>query len=152
MSSNPKLPLTDEEKLKLRKAKIKLRDVAALSIEQLVQVLEVSRERARSIKGLAEFQSVPSIGNKLAEKLVDHLHMYSLEDIKYKDGAALLDELEQQLGVWTDSCVEDQIRCVIHYANDPSCTKQWFDFTEERKQYRETVGYPANRPQKAWYE
>ncbi|WP_233549531.1 helix-hairpin-helix domain-containing protein [Lysinibacillus yapensis] len=72
--------------------------------------------------------------------------------MKDKNGADLFDELEQRLNVWTDSCVEDQIRCVINYANDSNSSLQWFDFTSERKNYREKVGYPERRPKTAWYE
>ena len=85
------------------------------------------------IKGLADFQHVPSIGYKLAEKLVYNLNIYSLEEIKAKNGAELFDELERRLNVWTDSCVEDRIRWVIHYANDSTSNRQWFDFANERK-------------------
>lgn len=152
MGSNPKLPLSLEEKGKLRKAKIKIGEIYKLSTIQLIQTLDIQEDRARLIKGLAEFQTVPSIGFVLASRLVNHLHIFSLQDIRQKDGAALIDLLEKKLGVWTDSCVEDQIRCVIHYANNPNSNKQWFDFTEERKQYRQMFGYPKDRPQKAWYE
>ncbi|MEI2357936.1 helix-hairpin-helix domain-containing protein [Mesobacillus zeae] len=55
--------------------------------------------------------------------------------MRQKDGAVLFDLLEKERGVWTDSCVEDQIRCVISFANDPSSNKQWFDFKDERKKY-----------------
>ncbi|MDG5786261.1 helix-hairpin-helix domain-containing protein [Evansella sp. AB-P1] len=126
MGSNTKLPLTHEEKSKLRKANV--------------------------LKGLAEFQTVPSVGYKLAEKLVFKLYLFSLSQIKDKNAAQLFDQLEKELGVWTDSCVEDQIRCVVNYANDPKSNKQWFDFTEERKAYRGMNGFPQNRPINAWYE
>ncbi|WP_231572536.1 helix-hairpin-helix domain-containing protein [Halobacillus sp. BBL2006] len=86
---------------------------------------------------MAEFQTVPSIGYKLAEKWVFKLDIFSLSEIKDKNAPQLFDQLVKQLGVWTDSCVEDQIRCVINYANDPESSKQWFDFTKERKAYRE---------------
>jgi len=152
LSSNPKLPLTQNEKAKLRKAKVKISEVHTLSTEQLAQMLNIPDERARTVKGLAEFQTVPSIGYKLAEKLVCRLNIYSLKEIKDKNGADLFDDLEQHLGVWTDGCVEDQIRCVVNYANDPNSSKQWFDFTNERKKYREKVGYPEGRPKTAWYE
>lgn len=152
MSSYTKLPLTEGEKLKLRKAKVKIREIHTFDKERLAQMLDVSVERAKVLKGLADFQSVPSIGSKLAEKLVFELNIFSLKEIKAKDGAELFDELEQKLGVWTDSCVEDQIRCVINFSNDLESSKQWFDFTEERKAYRDTVGFPKNRPIKAWYE
>lgn len=152
MSSNTKLPLTDGEKAKLRKAKVKIRELHTFEREHIAEMLDVSLERAKILKGLADFQSVPSIGSKLAEKLVFELGIFSLSEIKEKNGAKLFDELEQKLGVWTDSCVEDQIRRVIHFANNPESNKQWFDFTEERKTYRDKVGFPENRPIMAWYE
>ncbi|WP_174615579.1 helix-hairpin-helix domain-containing protein [Virgibacillus ihumii] len=150
--SNPRLPLTPDEKAKLKKAKIKISEIHNQSTGQLSGILNASYGRTNQIKGLAEFQLVPSIGHKLAEKLVYQLQIFSLEEIKDKHGAALLDELEQRLGVWTDSCVEDQIRCVVAFANNPALDRQWFDFTDERKRYRERVGYPEERPKKAWYE
>ncbi|WP_233549530.1 helix-hairpin-helix domain-containing protein [Lysinibacillus yapensis] len=76
MSSNPKLPLTQNEKTKLRKAKVKICELHTLGIDQLVQMMDISVERAMIIKGLAEFQNVPSIGYKLAEKLVYKLNIY----------------------------------------------------------------------------
>ncbi|TGB03593.1 helix-hairpin-helix domain-containing protein [Halobacillus salinus] len=152
MSKNTKLPLTDVEKSKLRKAKVKLGEVHAFNEEDIAHMLDIPHERAKIIKGLADFQTVPSIGYKLAEKLVFQLEVFSLSEIKDEDPAALFDELEQKLGVWTDSCVEDQIRCVVHHANDPDSDRQWFGFTEERKVYREKYGFPEDRPLKAWYE
>jgi Pathogenicity locus len=152
MGSITKLPLTTEEKAKLRKARIRMSEIHHFNTEEISQVLNISSDKARKIKGLAEFQSIPSIGYKLAERLVLKLNILSLEEMKDQNPPQLFDQLEQQLGVWTDSCVEDQIRCVIHYANDRNSTKQWFDFTEERKIYRELNGFPANRPKKAWYD
>ncbi|MBB6453553.1 hypothetical protein HNQ94_002002 [Salirhabdus euzebyi] len=150
--ANPKLPLTDEERSSLRKSKIKLNTIIDMEETELSNVLNSSLQRASELRGLAIFQTVPSIGLKLAEKLVYKLNLYSLTDIKDKDGAQLLDELEVKLGVWTDPCVEDQIRCVIHYANNPSDDVQWFHFTEKRKWYRTKHGYPNSRPKMAWYE
>jgi hypothetical protein len=152
LGSNPKLPLSIDEKKQLRKAKVKIGEIHTLNTTQIVDILDISRERARLIKALAEFQKVPSIGYELAEKLVIQLDVFSLEEISNKDGAQLFDELEQKMGVWTDSCVEDQIRCVINYANNPLSSRKWFDFTEERKAYRKTIGYPEDRPKKAWYD
>ncbi|WP_099159149.1 helix-hairpin-helix domain-containing protein [Virgibacillus ndiopensis] len=149
---NPTLSLTPDEKTKFRKAKVKISEIHTLSVEQLIEILNISDERANIVKGLSEFQAVPSIGYKLAEKLVYRLNIYSLNDMKDKDGAELFDRLEQCLGVWTDSCVEDQIRCIVHHANTPGSNRQWFDFTKERKEYREKVGFPKDRPRKAWNE
>lgn len=152
MGLNPKLLLSVEEKGKLRKAKVKIGDIHTLSTTQLIEILDIPLDNAREIYALAEFQIVPSIGYELSAKLVFRLNIFSLQEIRQKDGAALLDVLEKELGVWTDSCVEDQIRCVINFSNDPSSNKQWFDFTNERKKFREKFGYPADRHKKAWYE
>jgi hypothetical protein len=152
LSPSIKLPLTDAQRSILRKAKIKISDLNTYNSEQIALILNISDQQAKKLKGLAEFQTVPSIGLKLAEKLVYKLNLQSLEEIKDKNGALLFDELEKKLGVWTDSCVEDQLRCVIHYANNQQSSKKWFDFTEERKAFRKKVGFPENRPKKAWYE
>ncbi|MCM3713420.1 helix-hairpin-helix domain-containing protein [Halalkalibacter oceani] len=152
MSSYPKLPLTAAEKATLKKEKVKRCDIHSFRPDQLANLLHIPVERAKTLKGLAEFQTVPSIGPKLAEKLLYQLNIFSLYEIKDKNGAELFDELEQHLGVWTDACVEDQLRCVIHYANHPNSQKQWFDFTEQRKKERDITGYPTNRPQTAWYK
>ena len=148
MGTTIKLPLTNEEKLKLRKAKLKMNELPTLSAEQIAHLLDIPIERARLYKGLVEFQRIPSIGVKLAEKLVFHLNLFSLEDMKEKDSAQLFDQLEQYFNLRIDPCVEDQIRCVIYYANNPQSSKQWFDFTDERKLYRNKYGYPENRPVK----
>ncbi len=126
--------------------------ISSLELKYLSEVLDVTIERAKVLRGLAIFQSAPSIGVKLAEKLVYKLQLYSFNEIKDKDGAYLLDKLEENLGVWTDGCVEDQIRCVIYFANTSKDDKQWFDFTEERKKYRKEHGYPLSRPKKAWFD
>lgn len=150
LKSNPKLSLTDKEKAKLRKAKVKIGEIHALSVTELSKILNISLEKAKEIKALAEFQTVPSIGSELAKKLVVYLNVYSLQEIRQEDGVQLFDKLEQRMGVWIDSCVEDQIRCMIHFANIPKSDKKGFDFTNERKDYRKTFGYPKDRPQRAW--
>lgn len=150
--SKPKLPLTQMEKRRLRKAKIKIDEIHTLSVERLKTILEVPAERARMIRALAEFQTIPSIGLSIAEALVQRLKTYSIKEIKDRDPADLLNELEKRLGYWVDPCVEDQIRCIIHHANNPESEYQWFNFTEERKKYRAQYGYPSDRPKTPWYE
>ncbi|WP_010095396.1 helix-hairpin-helix domain-containing protein [Ornithinibacillus scapharcae] len=152
MGSVLKLPLTAIEKSKLRRAKVKLSEIHTFNNIEIAQLLEVPVDKAKVIKGLADFQQVPSIGYHLAEKLVYKLELYSLTDIRDKNAVELFDTLEQKLGVWTDSCVEDQIRCVIHFANNPGSDKHWYDFTSERKNYRKSHGFPRNRPTIAWYD
>ncbi|WP_257348538.1 helix-hairpin-helix domain-containing protein [Pseudalkalibacillus decolorationis] len=146
---SPKLPLTTEERTNLRKNKVKLREIAQMDLVQLSEILKTTYERAKYLRGLAQFQSVPSIGPKIAEHVVG-LGFYSLDEIKNEE-ADLVNRFEQQKGFWTDPCVEDSFRCIVYYANHPDSDKSWFDFTSERKRYREQHGYPATRPATPWY-
>jgi AraC-like DNA-binding protein len=100
---------------------------------------------------LSEFQSLPSIGIRFAHDLIG-MGYYSLHDLKRKDGAKLTDQYEKQKGVWIDACVEDQFRLVVHFANHPDSKLNWWNFTPERKAFREKNGYPSNRPKNAWFE
>lgn len=152
MVNSPTLPLTKAEKNQLRKAKIKMSDIRSFSAEYLVDLFDTTWQRANELKALAMFQTIPSIGVKLAENIVYQLNIYSLDELKDKDASRLFDQLEEKRDVWIDSCVEDQLRCVVNYANDPRSDKQWFAFTETRKKYRESHGYPKTRPDKAWFD
>jgi hypothetical protein len=146
-----KLPLSDEEKSRLRKAKIKISDLRNYSADEIESLLNCSSNRAKELFALAEFQKIPSIGIKFAEDLV-FMGYYSLEELRDKDGAALNDEFEQKKGYWIDPCVEDQFRLAVYFANTGDYSKNWWDFTAERKEYRATNGYPPSRPAKAWFE
>jgi hypothetical protein len=146
-----KLPLTDAEKQKLRQNKLKIADILGFAVDELAVLLAVRVDRARKIRALAEFQTIPSIGIKFAEDLI-FLGLYSINDLKEARGGHLLEEYEFKKGFTTDPCVEDQFRLAVYYANTNDATKNWWDFTEERKRYRLENGYPANRPQVAWYE
>jgi hypothetical protein len=148
---NIKLLLTDIEKANLRKNKIKIADILDFAKDELEVLLNATRERVKEIYALAEFQTVPSVGIKFAEDLV-FLGYYSLDELKHKDGPTLTDEYEQKKGYWVDPCVEDQFRLVVYFANTNDTKKTWWDFTEERKKFRNENGYPKSRPQKAWFE
>lgn len=146
-----KLNLMPSERKFLRSNKIKIRDILKYSVEELTRLLRVSPIRAMELHALVEFQCIPSIGLKFAQDLIS-LGYYSLDELKDKDSAKILDELELSTGTWIDPCVEDQCRLVVHFANEKDRGLNWWDFTEERKKYRLEHGYPANRPQKAWFE
>ncbi|CAH0343998.1 hypothetical protein BCI9360_00226 [Bacillus sp. CECT 9360] len=79
-TSSPKLPLTAEEKSKLRTSKIKLNQIVNMDLSELSRCLQ-STERARYLQALAQFQAIPSIGPKLAQMVIE-LGYYSLEEIK----------------------------------------------------------------------
>ncbi|KAB2868441.1 MAG: Pathogenicity locus [Bacteroidales bacterium] len=149
--SNIKLPLTDAEKQRLKHNRIKLRNITDYAVDELEVILVVSFERAREIYALVEFQSIPSVGIRFAEDLVS-LGYYSIDELKGKDGALLTNEFEVLKGYWIDPCVEDQFRLVVYYANTKDSSKNWWNFTDERKKYRVENGYPSNRPTKAWHE
>lgn len=146
-----KLPLTDVEKIYLRKHKVKIIEICGYTIDELREILRATPERSAEIHALATFQIVPSIGLKFAEDLVS-LGYFAFAALKNKDGAKLTDEYERKKGYWIDPCLEDQFRLAIYFANTSDTTKNWWDFTEERKKYRLENGYPSDRPQKAWYE
>lgn len=150
-SAAPKLPLTPVERSNLRSSKIKLRDIAEMDLTSLSECLQSSSERATYICGLAQLQSIPSIGPKVAERVV-RMGYTSLKALAQVDGADLYNRMEQWLGYWEDPCLEDSLRCIVHHAKHPESELNWFDFTEERKRYREQYGYPSSRPTTAWYE
>jgi len=150
-SSKIKLDLLPIEKSRLKANKIKVLDIPNYSSKELSRLLDVPTIRAMEIIALVEFQCIPSIGIKFAKDLIS-MGYYSLEELKDKNGAKLIEELELFLGCWIDPCVEDQFRLVVEYANHRDNSKRWWDYTEERKKYRLENGYPANRPIKAWFE
>jgi hypothetical protein len=145
-----KIDLSETEKILLKNAGVRLKEISEYAADELSTILSAPLQRAKNILALIEFQQVPSIGPKFAQDLVD-MGYHHIAELKDKDGARLLDEHERLLGAWTDPCVEDQFRLIVHYANNPGSKKQWWNFTCERKTYRATVGYPDSRPQKAWH-
>ena len=148
---NIKLPLTDVEKTNLRKNKIKISNILEYTIDELDVLLNSTNKRVKEIYALSEFQTIPSVGIKFAEDLV-FLGYFSIKELKQKNAAKLIDEYEQKIGYWVDPCVEDQFRLVVNFANTNDLTKMWWNFTQERKEFRTKNGYPKNRPQKAWFE
>jgi len=143
--------ITAIEKRKLRAQGIRLGEIHHCTLKELQMMLDIPKIRAMELSALSEFQSLPSIGIRFAHDLIS-LGYYSLKELRGKNPARLLDRLERKLGAWIDPCVEDQFRLVVHYANHPDSAANWWDFTNERKAYRELKGYPSNRPGKAWHE
>lgn len=41
---------------------------------------------------------------------------------------------------------------MVHFANHPDSKLNWWNFTPERKAFREKNGYPSTRPKKPWFE
>lgn len=149
--STNRLDILISEKRKLRANKVKLSEIHHHSVENLRAILGISKIRAMELKALSEFQTIPSIGIRFALDLIS-LGYYSIKELKGKDPAKLVDRLERQLGAWIDPCVEDQMRLCIHYAEHFDNRVNWWDFTKERKAFRQQYGYPAKRPKRPWYE
>ena len=146
-----RLDILISEKRKLRVNKVKLSEIHHHSAENLRAILGISKIRAMELKAISEFQTIPSIGIRFAQDLIS-LGFYSIQELKGKDPAKLVDRLERQLGAWIDPCVEDQMRLCIHYAEHFDNRVNWWDFTKERKAFRQQYGYPANRPKRPWYQ
>lgn len=149
--SSPRLPLTHEERARLRRHRIKLWDIAELGAGTLAAALDVSDDRAAMLWASAQFQSIPTVGPAAAQWPLD-LGYRSLEALREESGPALLDRMEVLYGHWMDPCVEDVLWCVVHHANHPGSDKVWYHFTDERKSYRMAEGYPSSRPTRTWYD
>ena len=146
-----KLPLTEIERKKLRKHKIKIAELPFVASDDLQVILQVSESRAKELIALADFQRIPSVGIKFAEDLV-FMGYHSIKELKGKNGALLREEFERKKNYRIDSCVEDQFRLAVYFAETNDYSKNWWDFTTERKKYRAEHGYPSDRPTINWYE
>lgn len=142
---NLKLELSDVERKILRKHKIKKSAILNFAVDELEGLLQVSAARAKELRALADFQRATSIGIEFAKDLV-FLGYYSFDELVGKNGAELTDQYEKKKGFRTDVCVEDQFRLAVDFAKSRDYLKNWWDFTEERKQYRAKFGYPEDRP------
>ncbi|MEO6523565.1 MAG: helix-hairpin-helix domain-containing protein [Mucilaginibacter sp.] len=147
----PKLDLSVSEKSSLKKAGIRMNQLVDYAPDEICAILNAPEPRAKQIAALIEFQAIPSVGPKFAQDLID-MGYYTLSQLKDKSGAELLNDHERLIGAWTDPCVEDQFRLIVHYANHPGNGKQWWHFTAERKTFRAQHGYPNTRPAKAWMQ
>ena len=145
------LELTQEEKHLIKSKKVSQKVLTNYAIDEVITILDASAERAKILKALFQFQSIDSIGIKFAKDLM-LLGYYNLVSLKDKSGPELLNAYEKHIGKWTDPCVEDQFWLIVHYANYPDSKKKWWDFTSERKAFRNQFGYPLDRPVNAWYE
>lgn len=146
-----KLPLTGAEKARIKAQKLKPLQLLDFATDEIEVLLEVPLERAIELKALVEFQTLDSVGIRFAQDLV-FLGYFSVSELHGKTGWELTDAYEEKIGYWVDPCVEDQFRLIAHVANTGDRSKKWWDFTEERKKFRQENGYPKSRPQNAWHD
>lgn len=145
LNNKVNLELTVEEKSLLKQKGITQKALMDYAIDEIIHALNAPSQRAKTLQALFEFRQIPSVGIRFAHDLI-FLGYNSLAELKDKKGPELLDQYEKMLGSKVDPCVEDQFRLVVHYANNPGSNKQWWDFTAERKAYRNKCGY--TRPNK----
>ncbi len=143
-----KLPLSGTERSYLRKNRVRIDQISTIPTEELITILNCSTERARELKGLLDFQQIPSIGLGASKMMVHVLGYYSVNDVRNENPAELFDRYEKLVDSRVDPCVEDQLRCIVFHANELNSVLEWPDFTDERKAYRNKYGYPSDRPEK----
>ena len=143
--------LSDVEKQALKDRKISRKMLRDYAPDEIAALLGATPERARELAALAEFQSIPSLGIGFAKELIAQGY-YALEQLRGKTAVELFDAFERHCGCWADPCVEDSYRLLAHYIEHRDDSKRWWNFSEERKAYRATNGFPADRPERAWYE
>ena len=146
-----KLELSDNERTNLRENKIKISDILEYASDELSVLLKVSELRAKEIYALADFQQIPSIGIEFAKDLI-FLGYYNVDELNGKNGTELTDHFEKKKGYKTDPCVEDQFRLAVDFAKNKDFSKKWWDFTNDRKEFRNKTGYPKDRPKISWTE
>lgn len=149
--TNVMLDLSENERKNLRANKVKISEILNYAPDELETLLNVSDKRANELYALADFQQIPSIGIKFAKDLV-FIGVFRIEELKGKDGALLTDEYEKKRGYKIDPCVEDQFRLAVDFAQSKNYSKNWWNFTVERKIYRSKNGYPKDRSKKSWTE
>ena len=140
-----------EEKQRLKEQKINRKMLRDLAADKIAALLGASPQRTKELQALAEFQSIPSLGVGFAKEMIAQGY-YSLEALKGKTAVSLFDAFEKHHNCWADPCVEDSYRLLVHYIEYRDESKRWWDFSAERKAYREQFGFPADRPNTAWYE
>ena len=151
MKKSIQLELSPAEKDRLRIQKIRASQLLDYAPDEVATILLAGPQRAKELRALIEFQSIPSLGIGFAKELIAQGY-YSLNELKGKSPVELFDAYEKHCGAWADPCVEDSYRLLVHFIENHDESKRWWDFTRERKAFRATYGFPADRPVKPWYE
>jgi hypothetical protein len=93
--------------------------------EKKKQSVTVDRTKIPVIK---ELMKIPSIGRKMAEKLID-IGILSVNDLKNVNPEELYNRYNDFIGIKSDRCVLYSFRCAVYYASnekhDPEKLKWW---------------------------
>lgn len=137
----PKLPLTDDERQRLRAARVKLAAMADCSLEDLAAIIAQPVERARFLRSLALFQRLANTGPETAKDLWV-LGFREYADLAEGEPARMYQDLCAHAGVRLDPCVEDSLRlCVaqVRFPGLPEERLRWWLWSDQR-------GQPVRRP------
>ncbi len=129
----PKLPLTPQEKLLLRRAHLARVDLVRLDANKLVQATKgaLPRPRAQELVACAQFQQLPNVGPSVAADLL-RLGLRNLLDVKKADPDVLLARLERLAGR-QDPCVADVLRSAVWHARNPKAPgRPWWEWSRKR--------------------
>ena len=132
-----KLPLTLEERSALRRARILLREVSLFSYHDLCEATEIDKSRCKMLIALAQFQTLGSIGENIAQALWG-LGFTSVADLANKDPYEMYQNYSVQVGYRADPCVEDTFRCAVaqaKYSNLSQHLKCWWEWSAQRGQH-----------------
>jgi len=139
MSTNkkaPKLPLTINEKIQLKKARITLAKIATFSPIDLARLIHSSIDRCAQLIALSQFQTLISVGPSLAQDLYD-LGFCDLKSLKKANPHKMFEELSALRGTAIDPCVEDVFRCAVEQMKNPNLSKelkQWWYWSNQRNE------------------
>lgn len=131
-----KLPLTLEERYALRRARILLREVSSFTNSALSEATGLKQARCKMLIALAQFQTLGSIGENIAQALWD-LGLTSVADLVDQDPYEMYQNYSAQVGYRVDPCVEDTFRCAVAQAKYPDLPKhlrQWWEWGSQRGQ------------------
>lgn len=126
------LPLTAGERQALRRARVRLAEVATLAPGTLADRTGLPATRARDLVALAAFQVLPSVGPASAGDLL-RLGYRSVAQLAGQDPVRMRERLEQLTGLAQDPCVEDVFACAVHAAeHGVAATPPWWTFSRRR--------------------
>ncbi|MCP4677908.1 MAG: hypothetical protein GY854_20810 [Deltaproteobacteria bacterium] len=133
---SPRLSLSNEERRSLRRAKIKLSEIADFAPEDLFEFMgeTASLDRCRCLVGLAELQRLGSVGPKIAEGFFQ-IGVYRATELAGQEPVDLYQRLCQATSEKQDPCVEDVFRCAVAQVEEPDLPieyHQWWMWTSDR--------------------
>ncbi|MGC4114122.1 MAG: helix-hairpin-helix domain-containing protein [Myxococcales bacterium] len=129
----PKLTLSPQERLLLRRAHLARVDLVRLDANKLVQATQgaLPKPRAQELVASAQFQQLPNVGPSVAADLL-RLGLRNLMDVKKADPDALLARLEKLAGR-QDPCVGDVLQSAVWHARNPkSPERPWWEWSRQR--------------------